>query len=346
MTGRANPLALLRVLRGERVDPPPIWIMRQAGRYLPEYRELRTRAKSFLDFCYSPALATEAALQPLRRFPLDAAILFSDILVVPDALGQKVWFVEGEGPQLEPLIGQDAWNFGEIEKAIQRLSPVYEAVDRIRGQIPKDVALIGFAGGPWTVATYMLQGRGGDKDAARLAAYTRATDVDRLLEALVEATAQHLAAQVRAGADCLQIFESWAEGLSESLFERLIEKPTEKLVKRLRELGVIVPIIGFPRGAGANYRRYAFTGVNALGVDFQTPAKFVKLEHGPNKLPLQGNLDPQLLVSGGSALEQGARDVLANFKDWPHIFNLGQGITPDASPENVAELVRIVKSAA
>jgi uroporphyrinogen decarboxylase len=167
MSVRENLPALLRVLNGARVDPPPVWIMRQAGRYLPEYRELRTRAKNFLDFCYSPALATEAVMQPLRRFPLDAAILFSDILVVPDALGQKVWFVEGEGPRLEPLIPEDEWFLEEPEKAIQRLSPVYETVERIKGAIPRDVALIGFAGAPWTVATYMLQGRGGEKDEAR-----------------------------------------------------------------------------------------------------------------------------------------------------------------------------------
>jgi uroporphyrinogen decarboxylase len=320
--------------------------MRQAGRYLPEYRELRTRAKSFLDFCYSPALATEAVLQPLRRFPLDAAILFSDILVIPDALGQKVWFVEGEGPRLEPLIPEAEWRFADPAKAIQRLSPVYETVDRIRGQIPKDVALIGFAGGPWTVATYMLQGRGGDKDEARLAAYKRHLDVDGLLRLLVETTAQHLAAQVKAGADCLQIFESWAEGLSEPLFERLILKPTTALVLRLRKLGVTAPIIGFPRGAGAHIRRYARdTGITALGVDTQTPAAFAR-DQAPSGMPLQGNLDPQLLIAGGNHLEQGARHVIEAFRDSPHIFNLGHGITPNALPENVAELVRIVKGAA
>lgn len=338
--------AFLRVLNGERIDPPPIWIMRQAGRYLPEYRELRGQAKSFLDFCYSPALASEAALQPLRRFPLDAAILFSDILVVPDALGQKVWFVEGEGPRLTPLIGQQHWTFAETEKAIQRLSPVYETVERLKGQIPKNIALIGFAGGPWTVATYMLQGRGGDKDDARLAAYTRDADVDRLLDTLVEATAQHLSMQVKAGADCLQIFESWAEGLSLPLFERLILRPTTALVSRLRTLGVAAPIIGFPRGAGAHLGRYGReTGVTALGVDTQTPPAFAR-EHALANMPLQGNLDPQLLVAGGTVLEQGARRVLEAFRDGPHIFNLGHGITPDARPENVAELVRIVKGAA
>jgi uroporphyrinogen decarboxylase len=320
--------------------------MRQAGRYLPEYRELRGRAKNFLDFCYSPALASEAALQPLRRFPLDAAILFSDILVVPDALGQKLWFVEGEGPRLAPLIGQESWSFEATEKAIQRLSPVYETTERIRGQIPRDIALIGFAGGPWTVATYMLQGRGGDKDDARLAAYTRAADVDRLLDVLVEATAQHLSMQAKAGADCLQIFESWAEGLSLPLFERVILRPTIALVSRLRTLGVTAPIIGFPRGAGAHIGRYAReTGVTALGVDTQTPAAFAR-QQAPAAMALQGNLDPQLVVAGGSLLENGALSVIDAFRGGPHIFNLGHGITPDAKPEHVADLVRIVKGAA
>ena len=343
MADRENEPALLRVLKGETLESPPIWIMRQAGRYLPEYRELRKQAKSFLEFCYSPALATEAVMQPLRRFPLDAAILFSDILVVPDALGHKVWFVEGEGPRLACLIDEPKWAFGEPEKAIQRLAPVYEAVERIRGQLPAETALIGFAGGPWTVATYMLQGRGGDKDQARRIAYQRPHDVDDLLSLLVETTAQHLAAQVKAGADCLQIFESWAEGLSEPLFERVVLEPTKALLKRLREVGVTVPVIGFPRGAGALLGRYAReTGVDALGVDTQTPAHFARAQT-PAKMTLQGNLDPQLVVAGGAALERGVRQVLDDFQGGPHIFNLGHGITPDATPENVAALVRLVK---
>lgn len=345
MSGRENLPALLRVLNGERLDPPPIWIMRQAGRYLPEYRELRTRAKSFLDFCYSPALATEAVMQPLRRFPLDAAILFSDILVVPDALGQKVWFVEGEGPRLEPLIGQERWSFGDTEKAIQRLAPVYEAVERIKAAIPKDVALIGFAGGPWTVSTYMLQGRGGDKDDARRTVYQRPAEMDALLDVLVETTAQHMNAQIKAGADCLQIFESWSEGLPPALFQKLIIAPTRKLVARLRELGVTQPIVGFPRGAGSQLAAYANeTGVTALGVDTQTPADYA-FEVAPEGMALQGNLDPQTLVVGGQALEDAARDVLIAFKSAPHIFNLGHGITPQATPENLAKLLQLVKGA-
>lgn len=343
MAGRESLPALLRVLNGERLDPPPIWIMRQAGRYLPEYRELRTRAKSFLDFCYSPALATEAVMQPLRRFPLDAAILFSDILVIPDALGRAVSFVEGEGPRLKPLVEEEQWRFDDPERALQRLSPVYEAVERIKRSIPKDMALIGFCGGPWTVATYMLQGKGGDKDRSRRAVFERPQDVDALLDVLVEMSAQHLAKQVQAGADCLQIFESWSEGLPPLMFQRVIISPTRKLVQRLRELGVTAPIIGFPRGAGAQLEAYANeTGVSALGVDTQTPADFA-FKVAPEGMALQGNLDPQTLVVGGDALERAARDVLIAFKSAPHIFNLGHGITPEATPENLAHLVRVVK---
>lgn len=334
--------ALLRVLRGERVDPPPLWVMRQAGRYLPEYRELRTRAKSFLEFCYSPALATEAVLQPLRRFSLDAAILFSDILVVPDALGRKVWFVEGEGPRLEPLIGEDSWRFDEPERAIQRLAPVYEAVERIRGALDPQLPLIGFCGAPWTVATYMLQGEGGEKDRARRVAYERPEDVDLLLAVLAEASARHLAEQVKAGADCLQIFESWAEGLPPALFERLVIRPTQLLLERLRALGCAAPVIGFPRGAGGALAQYAAAiRVDGLGLDTSAGAMASLVP----TVPVQGDLDPQLLIVGGSALESGVREVVARYRDRPHIFNLGHGITPDAKIENVSRLVSLVKGA-
>ena len=345
MAGLETP-ALVRVLGGERVDPPPLWIMRQAGRYLPEYRELRARAKSFLDFCYSPALAAEAVMQPLRRFDLDAAILFSDILVIPDVLGRRVEFVEGEGPRLQPLIAEPRWRFSNVEHALQRLTPVYEAVERIKAQLDERVALIGFCGGPWTVATYMLQGQGGDKDRARRAAYERSDDVDGLLALLADISAQHLARQAAAGADALQIFESWAEGLSPALFKRLILEPTKRLMQKLRQLGATAPVIGFPRGAGPSLGAYAReTGINALGIDTQTPPAFAIAE-SPQGMALQGNLDPQLVVAGGSALERGVRDVLDGFSGRPHIFNLGHGITPDASPENVARLVQLVKGAA
>jgi uroporphyrinogen decarboxylase len=339
MTGQA----LIQVLNGERVDPPPVWIMRQAGRYLPEYRQLRSQAKDFLTFCYTPAFACEAVLQPLRRFDLDAAILFSDILVIPDALGHTVRFVEGEGPKLEPLADQVTWRMGDVERVVERLSPVYETVERLRAELPAKTALIGFAGGPWTVATYMIQGEGGEKDRCRKLAYERPADLDALLAVLVEATARHLAAQVAAGADCLQIFESWSEGLPEKAFERVILRPTQSLVARLRTLGVTVPVIGFPRGAGALLGRYAReTGVSALGIDTQTPAAFARAQ-APDAMPLQGNLDPQLLVCGGDALESGARDVVEMFRGSPHIFNLGHGITPQTPPDHVTALLSAIR---
>lgn len=334
---------LLRVLAGERLDPPPIWVMRQAGRYLPEYRELRKRAASFLDFCYAPALATEAVLQPLRRFDLDAAILFSDILVVPDALGRKVWFVEGEGPRLEPLSAEADWRFAEAERAIQRLAPVYEAVDRIKGALAPNVALIGFAGAPWTVATYMLQGRGGEKDQAKLAAYARAGEVDALLATLVDATARHLAEQEKAGAEALMLFESWAEGLSPALFERLVIVPTKALVARLAELGVKAPLIGFPRGAGGHLARYAeIAGIAGVGLDTSVTGAFAASALRPG-MPRQGNLDPLLLVAGGEALQAGVAETLAAFRDSPHVFNLGHGITPEAKPEHLAAMIEAVR---
>ena len=336
--------SMMRVLGGERIDPPPVWIMRQAGRYLPEYRQIRAQAKDFLDFCYTPALAAEAVMQPLRRFDLDAGILFSDILVLPDALGRKVWFVEGEGPRLEPLLDQDTWTFGDPDRVVGFLAPVYETVERIRAAMPDKTTLIGFAGGPWTVATYMIQGEGGDKDRCRRATYQRPGDVAALLEVLVEATARHLAAQVAAGADCLQIFESWSEGLPEPLFEAVILKPTKALMARLRALGVTAPVIGFPRGAGALLGRYAReTGVTALGVDTQTPAGFARAQ-APDGMPLQGNLDPQMLICGGAALEAEARRVIEDFRGSPHIFNLGHGITPQTPPDHLAALVQTIKA--
>ena len=342
--GETKPL--LRVLAGERLATPPIWFMRQAGRYLPEYRELRTRAKTFLDFCYAPALATEAVMQPLRRFDLDAAILFSDILVVPHALGRDVTFVEGEGPRLPPLLEETGWRFEDPERAIQRLAPVYETVERIAKALPPKVALIGFCGAPWTVATYMLQGRGGEKDVSRRGAYARPSEVDALLEVLVEATARHLAAQAQVGAEVLQIFESWAEGLSEPLFERLVLKPNKALVARVRALGVTAPIIGFPRGAGHHLVRYAAeTGVTAVGIDTSVPVARVRATL-PAGMALQGNLDPQLLVVGGGPLKAGVAHVLKSFGDSPHIFNLGHGITPDAKPEHVTEMIAAVREGA
>jgi uroporphyrinogen decarboxylase len=317
--------------------------MRQAGRYLPEYRKIRSQAKNFLDFCYRSDLATEATLQPMRRFDLDAAILFCDILVVPDALGRKVWFVEGEGPRLEPLANLQDWSLADPAGTPDRLASVYETVAAVRAVLPKDKALIGFCGGPWTVATYMIQGEGGDKAPSRKVALARPDDVDRLLATIVEASAQHLAAQARAGAQALKIFESWAGGLSPALFERLVLKPTIALVARLRALGVTAPIIGFPREAGFQIPVYAAaTGVNGLALDTSVTAETVRAAVGPT-LALQGNLDPMTLVIGGDALKRGVEDVLTAFSSGPHIFNLGHGITPEASPDHLETLIRLVK---
>jgi uroporphyrinogen decarboxylase len=335
--------ALIKVLEGKRLDPPPIWIMRQAGRYLPEYRELRTRAGSFLDFCYAPAMAAAATLQPLRRFDLDAAIIFSDILVVPDALGRKVWFVEGEGPRLEPLTAEEKWTFAEPPRRAAKLAPVYEAIERVRAALPRDKALLGFCGGPWTMATYMLTGAGGNRDAARRIAYERPAEVDALLETLADAAATHLAAQVAAGADAVQVFESWAEGLPTDLFTRLIVRPVKRLVAAARAAGVTCPIIGFPRGAGVHLPLFAReTRVSALGLDTAVPPQWARAQVGP-ALPLQGNLDPQALLAGGAALAAAVRQSLKDFAGGPHVFNLGHGITPEAKLENVAELIRLVR---
>lgn len=335
--------ALLRVLGGERLERPPIWVMRQAGRYLPEYRALRAMAPDFLAFCYNPDMAADVTLQPLRRFDLDAAILFSDILVIPDALGRKVWFVEGEGPRLEPLADAPAWDWADPSTAHERLGRVYETVGQVRADLPAGKTLIGFAGGPWTVATYMIQGEGGDKAPSRLIAFRRPEDVDRLLAALVEATAQHLAAQARAGAMALQIFESWAGGLSPALFRRLVVEPNAWLVRRVRELGATVPIIGFPREAGSQLETYAQgVDVQGIGLDTAADADWARNVVGP-MTALQGNLDPMALIAGGDALKRGVDDVLAAFADGPHIFNLGHGITPQTPIDHVEQLIQLVK---
>jgi uroporphyrinogen decarboxylase len=288
-------------------------------------------------------MATEVTLQPLRRFDLDVAILFSDILVIPDALGRKVWFVEGEGPQLEPLAEEKDWDWADPASAHERLGRVYETVTRARADLPAGKALIGFAGGPWTVATYMIQGEGGDKAPSRLVAFLRPDDVDRLLAAIVEATAQHLAAQARAGAMAVQIFESWAGGLSPALFQRLVIEPNARLVKRVRELGATVPIIGFPREAGSLLQAYAQgVDVEGIGLDTAADARWARGAVGP-VMALQGNLDPMAVIAGGDALKRGVDDVLTAFSGGPHIFNLGHGITPQAPLEHVEKLIRLVK---
>ena len=338
---------LISALLGERQATPPLWLMRQAGRYLPEYRRLRAKAENFIGFCHTPELAAEATLQPLRRFPLDAAILFSDILVVPHALGQSVWFEEGAGPRLEPISGPRDMDGLQLAGLGERLAAVYRTVSRVRTALTAEgkdhTALIGFAGAPWTVATYMVEG-GSSRDFARTKAwaYGDPDGFQALIDLLVEATAEHLICQVAAGAEVVQLFDSWAGVLPESQFERWVTAPTRAIVARLKARCPSVPIIGFPRGAGPMYRSYRVdSGVDVLGLDTSVPLDWAAREL--QRLgPVQGNLDPHLLVAGGVALEAEVRRILEAFANRPFVFNLGHGILPETPPENVAALARLV----
>lgn len=326
------------------MSPPPIWLMRQAGRYLPEYRELRAKAGGFLDLCYAPQMAAEVTLQPIRRYGFDAAILFADILLIPQALGQKLWFETGEGPRLDPLEGGAAIAALDIGNVEAHLAPVFETVDRLRTALPGETDLIGFAGSPWTVATYMIAGRGTpDQAPARLFAYRDPVAFQALMDVLVEATAIYLAAQVKAGADVLQLFDTWAGVLPEAEFARWSIAPTKALVARLRALGVRVPIIGFPKGAGALLPRYvAETGVDAVGLDPSTPLSWA-VPHVADKTVCQGNLDPLLLVAGGDGMVRAVDAILEAFDGRPFVFNLGHGIVPQTPPEHVGQLVKRVR---
>lgn len=334
---------LLATVLGERQDTPPIWVMRQAGRYLPEYREVRAKAGSFLDLCYNPELATEVTLQPLRRFDLDAAILFSDILVIPDALGQKVRFEVGEGPRLEPLSATDVDRL-ERSGALDHLAPVLETVRRLRGALAPEKTLIGFCGSPWTVATYMLNGKGSpDQWVARRFALEHPAAFARLMDVLVETSIDYLVAQFEAGADVVQLFESWALNLDDAAFDTQVIEPNRRIVEGVRARVPNAPIIGFPRGAAGNLRRYAEkTGVNALGLDYATPLSFPDA-FLPKNLPVQGNLDPLRLVIGGQAMEERVHQIKAAFAARPHIFNLGHGIVPETPIAHVERLVELVK---
>ncbi|ODT80826.1 MAG: uroporphyrinogen decarboxylase [Pelagibacterium sp. SCN 64-44] len=334
---------LLATVRGERQARPPLWIMRQAGRYLPEYRETRKQARDFLELCYTPELAVEVTLQPLRRFDLDAAILFSDILVVPDALGQPVRFEAGEGPMLEPL---DAAGIEKLdpERAREHLKPVLETVQRLRAVLPAEKTLIGFCGAPWTVATYMLNGRGSpDQWVARRFALEHPSAFERLMDVLVETSVDYLAAQFDAGADVVQIFESWALNLDDDAFARQVIAPNRRIVEGLRRLVPDAPVIGFPRGAAGNLGRFAAeTGINVLGLDYATPLDFAARTLPPD-LPVQGNLDPLRLVVGGAAMDNQVRAILEAFSGRPHIFNLGHGIVPETPIAHVERLIELVK---
>jgi uroporphyrinogen decarboxylase len=334
---------ILEVIAGKRQNRPPIWIMRQAGRYLPEYRAVREKAGSFLDLCYSPELAAEVTLQPLRRFELDAAILFSDILVIPDALGQKVSFETGEGPQLDPLTPETMIGL-DPTGVVSRLAPVLETLQRVKSALTPEKTLLGFCGSPWTVATYMIAGHGSpDQAAARLFALRQPKAFAELIDMLVEASIAYLVAQFKAGADAVQLFESWALNLDETAFRAQVIEPNRRIVAGVRAQIPNAPIIGFPRGAAGMIAEYAsVTGVDALGLDYSMPIAFADATLPPT-LAVQGNLDPLRLLAGGVQMEERAEAIVSGFSNRPHIFNLGHGIGPSTPIAHVERLVEIVK---
>ncbi|GMG83437.1 uroporphyrinogen decarboxylase [Paralimibaculum aggregatum] len=335
---------LLSVLKGDALSPPPVWLMRQAGRYLPEYRATRSRAGGFLDLCYTPELAEEVTLQPIRRFGFDAAILFADILLVPQALGMKLWFAEGEGPRLAwPGDAPDIRALKPVDEIDETLAPVYETVRRLSASLPAETALIGFAGAPWTVATYMAAGRGTpDQGPARLWMYRDPAGFERLINIVTEATIHYLSRQIEAGAEVVKVFDSWAGTLAPEPFEAYSVAPMRRIVAALKARHPVVPVIGFPRGAGPGYVGFAeATGVDALALDHTVPLDWAR--KALPKLALQGNLDPVLMVTGGDALTQAARRMVAGMAGHPYVFNLGHGITPDADPAHVDQLLRAIR---
>jgi uroporphyrinogen decarboxylase len=340
--GQLKPL--LKVLAGGCAGRPPIWLMRQAGRYLPEYREIRARCDTFLDFCYTPRLAAEATLQPIRRFGFDGAILFSDILVVPDALGQKVSFETGAGPRLDAL--QTPEDFGRLRDELDmgRLAPVFETVERVKGSLPRETTLIGFCGAPWTVASYMIAGRGTpDQAPARLFAYRHPEAFDLLIQRLVDSSVAYLLGQVEAGVEALQLFDSWAGVLPTEEFRRWVAGPLSQIVAGVKAARPEIPIIVFARGVGSHLiELQKLTGAEAYGLDTAVDPEWAVGESrkGPT---LQGNLDPLALIAGGHALEKEAERILRALKGHPHIFNLGHGILPETPIPHVERLLKIVR---
>lgn len=335
---------LLDVLAGNRRHIPPVWMMRQAGRHLPEYLETRSKAKDFLDFCYTPSLASEATLQPIRRYGMDGAILFADILLILDAMGLGVEFQKGIGPVVEKIDGPADLQKVASTTVVDRLSPVYETVTRVAGALPDTTTLIGFAGAPFTVLLYAIEGRGKtDKATARSWIYSRPVDMRACLDEITELTALYMKAQVDAGAEALMIFESWAEGLAEDAFAELVITPNAKLVARLRELGVTVPIMGFPRGAAGMLRTYVDkTQVSGVGLDTAVvPDQVAQVL--PTHFPVQGNLDPLLLRAGGERLVARVKELVAAYANRPHIFNLGHGVMPDTPIPHVELVLKTLR---
>jgi uroporphyrinogen decarboxylase len=335
--------SLLRALAGETLARPPWWLMRQAGRYLPEYRQIRTRARDFVELCLTPTLAAELTLQPIRRFGMDGAILFSDILMLPHALGQKLAFHEGEGPVLDPIADATGLAGLDLNRVIPRLEPVLETVHRVCSAVGPQTAVIGFAGSPWTVATYMVEGRGSrDFRKVKSWAYRDPNGFDGLIELLTEGTVAYLTAQIEAGAELVQLFDSWAGILPEAAFARWVIEPTRRIVSALRRRFADCPVIGFPRGAGVLYERYVEeTGVTGISIDTAVPPGYACERLQPHGT-VQGNLDPVLLVTGGAALEAVVRELRRVLGRGPYVFNLGHGVLPETPPENIEALARLL----
>jgi uroporphyrinogen decarboxylase len=343
-TAKVGTKPLLAVLAGQRLKVPPVWMMRQAGRYLPEYRAVREKAGGFLDLCFNPELAAEVTLQPVRRFGFDAAILFSDILVIPLALGRKLWFVEGEGPRLEPLSDAKALLALQSEADPNVLAPIYETVKRVKPALPAETTFIGFCGAPWTVATYMVAGRGTPGQApAKDMAKREPQAFQHLIDCLVEASVDYLARQLDAGAEVVQIFDTWAGSLPPDEFERWCVQPTRQLVGKLRAKRPGVKVIGFPRGAGKNIPRYVEeTGVDAVSLGNEIDRVFARDEI-QTRVPVQGNVDPTILLQGGEALDREVDDVLENLGQGPLMFNLGHGIFPQTPIAHVEQMLKRVR---
>ncbi len=333
---------LLAVLRGESRTPAPMWLMRQAGRYLPEYRELRQIKGSFLELVYDSDAAADVTLQPLERFAFDAAILFSDILIVPFAIGQNLTFVQGEGPRLTPPLMRA--ELDTLTPFLTRLEPIYETVRKVKARLDPHTTLIGFSGSPWTVATYMVAGQGSrEQSETRRLAYGDPERFGEIIDRIEQVTFGYLSGQIEAGAEVVQLFDSWSGSLAPSEFERWVIAPTARLVARLADEHPGVPVIGFPKGAGGKLAPYAReTGVTAVGVDETVDPAWADRELPPG-LPVQGNLDPLALLAGGEALHSATRRVLDAFAGRPHIFNLGHGILQDTPIAHVEQLVGLVK---
>ena len=335
---------LLESLKGKISDRPPCWLMRQAGRYLPEYRTLREKAGSFLQLCLSPEMATDITLQPIRRFGLDGAIIFSDILIVPYGLGQALRFEEGRGPILDAVTGASELGKLSWDTHSAKIEPTYEAIERTRKELADDVALIGFAGAPWTVATYMIEG-GSSKDYATTKkwAYGDPTGFASLVDILVDATVRHLSRQIEAGVQVVKLFDSWSGVLAPDEFKRWTVDPIRQIAERLRAIHRDIPIVGFPRGAGVLYQYFVENaGVDAVALDTNVPTYWAA-RHLQKSMPVQGNLDPVALVVGGAVMEKSVRRIRGDLSSGPFIFNLGHGVLPITPPEHVDALVRMLR---